>query len=162
MSNTDSNQMPQVSSFEKQRDQLVQEITAAVDSVVSNLDILNRSLQESIQVGSDFQDSSRLWATFYNGTNKNSASADFTGAPSPNELSDERSIPSETVEGTGNGENRATVPDSGHLHNPNSESISGESKEDNIPHSNPISREHNATHERHDADALPQEETGIN
>lgn len=57
-----------LSSFEKQRDQLVQEITAAMDSVVYNLDILNRSLKDSIQVGSLFQDSSKLWANFYNST----------------------------------------------------------------------------------------------
>ncbi|OBA19766.1 DASH complex, subunit Dad1, partial [Metschnikowia bicuspidata var. bicuspidata NRRL YB-4993] len=53
--------------FESQRDQLVQEITAAMDSVVYNLDILNRSLKDSIQVGNGFQDASRLWATFYDG-----------------------------------------------------------------------------------------------
>ncbi|KAM9889818.1 hypothetical protein OXX69_012742, partial [Metschnikowia pulcherrima] len=43
---SDSNQDPDAaqSSFEQQRDQLVQEITAAMDSVVFNLDILNRSL----------------------------------------------------------------------------------------------------------------------
>ncbi|KAM9893741.1 hypothetical protein OXX79_009154 [Metschnikowia pulcherrima] len=65
---SDSNQDPNAaqSSFEQQRDQLVQEITAAMDSVVFNLDILNRSLKESIEVGNGFQDASRLWSTFYN------------------------------------------------------------------------------------------------
>ncbi|KAF8002486.1 hypothetical protein HF325_003451 [Metschnikowia pulcherrima] len=65
---SDFNQDPNAaqSSFEQQRDQLVQEITAAMDSVVFNLDILNRSLKESIEVGNGFQDASRLWSTFYN------------------------------------------------------------------------------------------------
>ncbi|QBM87239.1 DASH complex subunit Dad1 [Metschnikowia aff. pulcherrima] len=65
---SDTNQDPDAaqSSFEQQRDQLVQEITAAMDSVVFNLDILNRSLKESIEVGNGFQDASRLWSTFYN------------------------------------------------------------------------------------------------
>lgn len=66
MSDFDQDPNAAQSSFEQQRDQLVQEITAAMDSVVFNLDILNRSLKESIEVGNGFQDASRLWSTFYN------------------------------------------------------------------------------------------------
>lgn len=55
------------SSFEKQRDFLVQEIATAIDSVVHNLDTLNRSLNESVQVGKEFDNVGRLWSSFYNG-----------------------------------------------------------------------------------------------
>ncbi|KAK6455398.1 DASH complex subunit Dad1-domain-containing protein [Scheffersomyces xylosifermentans] len=53
--------------FEKQRDLLIQEISNSMDSVVYNLDILNRSLNESIQVGKEFDDVGRLWSNFYDG-----------------------------------------------------------------------------------------------
>lgn len=59
--------MSQNTSFEKQRDYLVQEITTALDSVVYNLEILNRSLNESIQVGKEFDNVGRLWSKFYDG-----------------------------------------------------------------------------------------------
>lgn len=62
---------PNNSSFEKQRDYLVQEITTAIDSVVYNLEILNRSLNESIQVGKEFDNVGRLWSRFYDGQLKN-------------------------------------------------------------------------------------------
>lgn len=58
---------PPNSTFEKQRDYLLQEITSAIDSVVSNLDVLNRSLNDSIQVGKEFDNVGRLWSSFYNG-----------------------------------------------------------------------------------------------
>lgn len=53
--------------FEKQRDYLVQEIASAMDSVVNNLETLNRSLNESIQVGKEFENVGRLWSSFYDG-----------------------------------------------------------------------------------------------
>lgn len=56
--------------FEKQRDLLLQEISNSMDSVVYNLDILNRSLNESIQVGKEFDDVGRLWSHFYDGMNQ--------------------------------------------------------------------------------------------
>lgn len=56
--------------FEKQRNLLVQEIASALDSVVYNLDVLNRSLNDSVQVGKEFEDVGRLWSTFYNGMEK--------------------------------------------------------------------------------------------
>lgn len=52
--------------FEKQRDLLLQEITSGIDTVVYNLDILNQSLNDSIQVGKEFESVGRLWSTFYN------------------------------------------------------------------------------------------------
>lgn len=57
----------ETSLFEKQRDQLVQEIHGAMDSVVHNLEILNRSLHDSIEVGKDFENVGKLWSTFYDG-----------------------------------------------------------------------------------------------
>lgn len=65
-------------SFEKQRDQLVQEIAAAMDKVVYNLDILNRSLNDTIQVGKEFENVSRLWGTFYSGLEADKAAAHKT------------------------------------------------------------------------------------
>lgn len=56
--------------FEKQRDMLIQEIANSVDSVVYNLEILNRSLNESIQIGKEFDDVGRLWSHFYDGVNQ--------------------------------------------------------------------------------------------
>lgn len=54
-------------SFETQRDQLVQEIALAMDSVVYNLETLNRSLADSVLVGKDFEGVASLWSTFYDG-----------------------------------------------------------------------------------------------
>lgn len=59
--------------FEKQRDYLLSEISSAIDLVVYNLDVLNRSLNDSVQVGKEFDDVGRLWSTFYNGIGKNEA-----------------------------------------------------------------------------------------
>ena len=56
--------------FEKQRDLLIQEIAHSIDSVVYNLEILNRSLSESIQIGKEFDDVGRLWSHFYDGVNQ--------------------------------------------------------------------------------------------
>lgn len=55
------------SSFESQRDYLVQEIATALDSVVYNLETLNRTLNDSVQVGKEFENAGQLWSTFYNG-----------------------------------------------------------------------------------------------
>lgn len=62
--------------FEKQRDFLLSEISSAIDSVVYNLDVLNRSLNDSVQVGKEFDDVGRLWSTFYNGVGKSQAEAE--------------------------------------------------------------------------------------
>lgn len=76
------------SAFEKQRDLLVQEITAALDSVAYNLDVLNRSLNESIQVGKQFENVGRLWSTFYNGETSESAAAEAQTRETGNEAED--------------------------------------------------------------------------
>lgn len=55
--------------FEKQRDLLLQEITTNLDSVVNNLEILNRNLNTSVQVGKEFDNVGRLWNLFYDGIN---------------------------------------------------------------------------------------------
>ena len=56
--------------FEKQRDMLIQEIGLSIESVVYNLDILNRSLNGSISVGKEFDNVGRLWSHFYDGLNQ--------------------------------------------------------------------------------------------
>lgn len=56
--------------FEKQRDVLIQEIGLSIESVVYNLDILNRSLNGSISVGKEFDNVGRLWSHFYDGLNQ--------------------------------------------------------------------------------------------
>lgn len=56
--------------FEKQRDMLIQEIGVSIESVVYNLDILNRSLNGSISVGKEFDNVGRLWSHFYDGLNQ--------------------------------------------------------------------------------------------
>lgn len=53
--------------FEKQRDLLLGEISSSIDSVVYNLEILNRSLNLSVQVGKEFDNVGRLWNLFYDG-----------------------------------------------------------------------------------------------
>ncbi|CAK7893326.1 DASH complex subunit Dad1p [[Candida] anglica] len=56
--------------FEKQRDLLLQEIGVSMESVVYNLDTLNRSLAGSVAVGKEFEDVARLWSHFYDGSNE--------------------------------------------------------------------------------------------
>ncbi|KAF3988721.1 hypothetical protein FT663_03214 [Candidozyma haemuli var. vulneris] len=73
------------STFEKQRDFLLSEISTAIDSVVYNLDVLNRSLNDSVQVGKEFDDVGRLWSTFYNGVGKTG------GSEEPQESNEENS-----------------------------------------------------------------------
>lgn len=56
--------------FEKHRDLLIQEISNSINSIVINLNTLNRSLNNSIQVGKEFDNVSNLWENFYNGLNQ--------------------------------------------------------------------------------------------
>lgn len=67
--------------FEKQRDLLLQEITSGIDAVVYNLDVLNRSLHDSIQVGKEFENVGNLWATFYDQTKSADHVNTAVGAP---------------------------------------------------------------------------------
>lgn len=53
--------------FEKARDSLIQEISGSINSIVINLNTLNRSLNNSIQVGKEFDNVSNLWNNFYTG-----------------------------------------------------------------------------------------------
>lgn len=62
--------MSQDGYFEKQRDLLLQEIGLSLDSVVYNLDVLNRSLNGSVSVGKEFDNVARLWLHFYDGPNQ--------------------------------------------------------------------------------------------
>lgn len=65
MASPEKAQTPTSTSFETQRDHLVQEVAAAMDSVVRNLETLNRTLNDSVQVGKEFENVGRLWSTFY-------------------------------------------------------------------------------------------------
>ncbi|KAL6450904.1 DAD1 DASH complex subunit DAD1 [Candida maltosa Xu316] len=56
--------------FIKQRDLLIQEISNNLSKVHTNLETLNRSLNESKQIGQEFDDVARLWSTFYDGVNQ--------------------------------------------------------------------------------------------
>lgn len=56
-----------MSEFEKHRDLLIQEISNSINSIVLNLNTLNRSLHNSVQVLKDFNNVSELWANFYKG-----------------------------------------------------------------------------------------------
>lgn len=81
-----------MSSFEKQRDVLVQEIAAALDSVINNMDILNRSLHESVQVGKDFDDVGRLWSKFYLGLGQDNSTVEDAPAADPGNVGDEPKV----------------------------------------------------------------------
>lgn len=56
--------------FEKQRDLLISEISISMDSVLNNLNSLNRSIESSVQVGKEFKSVSNLWSNFYDGLNQ--------------------------------------------------------------------------------------------
>ncbi|KAI3402966.2 DAD1 [Candida oxycetoniae] len=56
--------------FNKQRDLLLQEISSNLSEVYQNLETLNRAMNESIQIGKEFDDVGRLWAVFYDGMNE--------------------------------------------------------------------------------------------
>lgn len=56
-----------MSEFEKHRDLLIQEISSSINSIVLNLNTLNRSLHNSVQVSKEFNNVSELWANFYQG-----------------------------------------------------------------------------------------------
>ncbi|KAK9237941.1 DASH complex subunit Dad1-domain-containing protein [Lipomyces kononenkoae] len=57
--------LPEKSYFEKQRDALVAEIAVSLEHVLSNINTLNRSLEGAIAVGKEFESVSTLWSTFY-------------------------------------------------------------------------------------------------
>lgn len=71
--------------FNKQRDLLIQEITNNLTEVYTNLETLNRSLSESIQIGKEFDDVGRLWRTFYDGMNKLKEETSIAGNASQDE-----------------------------------------------------------------------------
>lgn len=53
------------SNFLSQRDALVNRIAVTMDSLLYNLDTLNMMLNESVQVGKEFEEVQTLWKTFY-------------------------------------------------------------------------------------------------
>ncbi len=60
-----SSSEPGLTYFEKQRDLLISEIAISMDSVLNNINALNRSLEGVIQVGKEFDSVSQLWSNFY-------------------------------------------------------------------------------------------------
>lgn len=57
----------QLSYFDKQRDLLIAEIGTSMESVLNNINALNRSLEGAIAVGKEFDSVAALWANFYDG-----------------------------------------------------------------------------------------------
>jgi DASH complex subunit DAD1 len=53
--------------FEKQRDLLMAEIAVSMDSVLNNINALNRSIEGAIAVGKEFDSVATLWSNFYDG-----------------------------------------------------------------------------------------------
>ncbi|ODV96292.1 hypothetical protein PACTADRAFT_30016, partial [Pachysolen tannophilus NRRL Y-2460] len=51
--------------FEKERDSLITEINTAMENILNNVNSLNRSLENSVAVGKDFDSVSNLWEGFY-------------------------------------------------------------------------------------------------
>ncbi|KAH3675053.1 hypothetical protein WICMUC_002885 [Wickerhamomyces mucosus] len=65
--NKDTKPTNQLTFFEKQRDLLISEITVSMDSVLTNLNALNRSMEGTIAVGKEFDSVASLWSSFYDG-----------------------------------------------------------------------------------------------
>ncbi|PSN61840.1 DASH complex, subunit Dad1, partial [Corynespora cassiicola Philippines] len=57
---------PQQSYYEQQRDILISEIAQSLEHVLQNINRLNRSLEEVIQVGNEFAPVESLWSHFEN------------------------------------------------------------------------------------------------
>lgn len=55
----------QLTYFEKQRDLLITEIATSMDTVLNNINALNRSLEGTVAVGKEFESVAALWANFY-------------------------------------------------------------------------------------------------
>lgn len=53
--------------FEKQRDALVAEISVSMDTLLNNVNTLNRSLEGAIAVGKEFDNVAAIWNNFYDG-----------------------------------------------------------------------------------------------
>jgi len=80
--------------FQSQRILLVSEIAQSLDSVLTNLNRLNRSLESIIAVGNDFSSIEALWSTFEDAMGEGAVEK----RPEPEQTDEE----SET---TGSGEN---------------------------------------------------------
>lgn len=95
--------------FEKARDSLIQEISGSINSIVINLNTLNRSLNNSIQVGKEFDHVSNLWNNFY------------TGIKEPSKQNDENVV-EEAESPTSQGHDSATSDNEPENTNPASDS----------------------------------------
>lgn len=84
--------------FEKQRDLLLQEISQSINSVIYNFEILNRSLNSSIQVGKEFNNISNLWSLFYNGLNEETGNGNTNDNGRKSEVNDDESDKNDEVE----------------------------------------------------------------
>ncbi|KAF2739009.1 hypothetical protein EJ04DRAFT_458400 [Polyplosphaeria fusca] len=66
MNGTSTSHAPERTFFEQQREQLVGEIAQSLEHVLQNINKLNRSLEELIQVGNEFSPVEALWSQFEN------------------------------------------------------------------------------------------------
>lgn len=94
-----SKEKRQLTYFEKQRDLLIAEIATSMDSVLNNINALNRSLEGAIAVGKEFESVATLWSSFYDGLAQieqlRPRSAEQEEVPPTNDSSDEMDVDEE-------------------------------------------------------------------
>ncbi|KAI8054469.1 DASH complex subunit Dad1 [Syncephalis plumigaleata] len=52
--------------FERERDNLINEIAQSMEEVIANMNLLNKNLENIVTLGRDFEHISELWASFRN------------------------------------------------------------------------------------------------
>ncbi|RUP48532.1 DASH complex subunit Dad1-domain-containing protein [Jimgerdemannia flammicorona] len=50
--------------FEKERDNLVDQVAQGLEQVIANMSLLNRNLETIITIGRDFENVASLWSNF--------------------------------------------------------------------------------------------------
>jgi len=60
-----SQQVAEKTPFEKQRDGLIGQITQSMEQIITNMNLLNRSIEGVIAVGKEFESVSTLWRSFH-------------------------------------------------------------------------------------------------
>ncbi|KAF2873331.1 DASH complex subunit Dad1-domain-containing protein [Massariosphaeria phaeospora] len=72
--------LAQKSYFEQQRELLIGEIAQSLEHVLHNMNRLNRSLEEVVQVGNEFSPVEALWSQFENVMARDSAEGGVGGS----------------------------------------------------------------------------------
>ncbi|KAL1922590.1 uncharacterized protein VTP21DRAFT_10129 [Calcarisporiella thermophila] len=57
--------------FEKERDNLVNEIAQALEQVITSMSLLNRNLETVITIGKDFENVAALWKGLHSNLTEN-------------------------------------------------------------------------------------------